>query len=45
MLGHGRQYGCDSWLPEDKNLICGMEGENVVAYGGLDPKNETLMTI
>jgi len=32
MLWHGRPYGCGSWLPEDKKkIICGMEGENVVA--------------
>ena len=35
MLLHGRAYGCGSWLPEDKMLICGMEGQNVAAYGYL----------
>ena len=35
MLWHGRPYGCGLWLPEDKKLICGMKGKNVVAYGRL----------
>ena len=35
MLWHGRLYGCGSWRPVDKKLICGMEGENIVTYGCL----------
>ena len=35
MLWHGREYVCDSLLPEDKKLECGMEGKNVVVYGRL----------
>ena len=33
MLWHGIPNGCGLLPPEDKKLICGMEGENVVAYG------------
>ena len=35
MMWHGIPNGCGLWLPEDKKLICGMKGENVVAYGHL----------
>jgi len=34
-MWHGRGKCCGLWLPELKKLVCGMEGENVVANGHL----------
>jgi len=33
MLWHGRPNGCGLNLPEEKKLIFGVEGGNIVAYG------------
>ena len=46
MLWHGRPYGCGLKLPEDKKAtICGVEGENVVAYGHLpSPANKRTLS-
>ena len=35
MWWHGRGISGGSWLLEDKKLICGTEGEIVVAHGRL----------
>ena len=38
MWWYGRGYSGGSWLPEEKKkLICGTEGEIVVAHGRLLP--------
>jgi len=35
MWWYGRGNSGGSWLPEEKKLICGTEGEIVVAHGRL----------
>ena len=46
MWWYGRGNSGGSWLPEEKKLICGTEGEIVVAHGRLPspaPMNEGLV--